>query len=116
MKSVENDVTAKSKDENDDTIKTLVEKVNLIETKLGNIINDNKDLSEKPASISTTENDKEIKEKSIQVERDKQKLFTCNLCNFSTQSKQGMKSHKTKKHKEVMAHCGFCDLDFTSSL
>ena len=45
----------------------------------------------------------------------KEKLLKCNLCNFETQSKQGMKTHKTKKHKEVVSHCSFCDIDFTSN-
>ena len=101
--------------EKDDLIKNLVEKVNIVEKTLENVNNYAKDLHEIPASntIEQVKNVVDIKEKPIEVDKEKEEILTCNLCSFKTQSKQGMKSHKTKKHKEVVSHCGFCDLDFT---
>ena len=50
-----------------------------IEKKLGNVINDTKDVLEKPVSnkIENLENEKDIKEKSSEVETEES--FACNL-------------------------------------
>ena len=53
--------------------------------------------------MENVEDVKEMKEKSSEVEKEKEEEFACN---FKTQSKQGIKSHKTKKHKEITSHCG----------
>ena len=67
---------------------------------------------------------KTLLEKVTKVEtamKDIENKFKCNECNFRTSSDQGLKSHITKKHKELNRKeenlkfprpCDFCDEEF----
>ena len=52
---------------------------------------------------SDYESDEEIRESNREKSREKKRIkkaFKCNQCDFAGKTEAGLKSHKTKKHKE----------------
>ena len=42
---------------------------------------------------------------------EKETIFSCDICNYKTKSRSGLKTHKTRIHKIDANKCSFCDFE-----